>query len=142
MHTDEYFYVARFLLPAWRPESFTLVYDEGTAVGAAVCFPDVNPAFRGRRSYGHTVDALRAQRYARRSRTLLTFAIGVHPDYQNSAAGLALARHFAGIARHYDTMYSSWITEGNTGSERMALRFGLAPWKTFGVYRKSFRNNQ
>ncbi len=133
---DEYFYYAAYLLPAFRPESLNLVYDGARPVGAFLCFPDVNPAFNRAGRIGRTLSMLNARWYAPRSRTLVTFAMGIHPEHRNSAVSLLLARRIAEIARHYDDMYSTWITEGNTASERMAARFGLAPWKTFAVYRK------
>ena len=136
MSLEEYFYVARFLLPAWRPESFRIVYDDAEPVGALLAVPDVNPAFLCHPRTPRLLALWRARRFASRSRSLITFAMGLHPDYQHSAAGLLLARHTADIAMRYDRMYSTWITEGNTGSERMAARFGLLPWKTFAVYRK------
>ncbi|MBE0644357.1 MAG: hypothetical protein IH600_09785 [Bacteroidetes bacterium] len=138
MVLEEYFFVARFLLPAWHSTSFSIVYDEDRAVGVALAFPDINPAFRSAPCDTQTLAVLKARRLARRSRSLLMFAIGMHPDHQKSPAGLVLARHMAGVARQYDAMYSTWITEGNLGSERMAVRFGLSPWKNFGVYRKEF----
>ncbi|MFZ1729026.1 MAG: GNAT family N-acetyltransferase [Bacteroidota bacterium] len=138
MSAEEYLYVARFLLPAWRPDSFTIVCDDEQPVGAAVCFPDINAAFRSGNGSARAVALFNARRQAGSSRSLLMFVMGIHPSYQNSAAGLELARHVAGIARNYETMHSTWITEGNSASERMASRFGLAPWKTFGVYRKNF----
>lgn len=138
MSLEEYFYVARFLLPAWRPESFQIVYDGAEPVGALLAVPDVNPVFLRSPRLPRVLALWRARRLAMRSRALITFAMGLHPDYQHSAAGLLLARHTAGIAMRYDRMYSTWITEGNTGSERMASRFGLLPWKTFAVYRKDF----
>lgn len=136
MSLDEYFYVARFLLPAWRPESFRIVYDGTEPVGSLLAVPDVNPAFLCHPRAPRTLSLWHARRFARRAPALITFAMGLHPDYQHSAAGLLLARHTAHIAMRYDRMYSTWITEGNTGSERMAARFGLLPWKTFAVYRK------
>ncbi|MBN1448276.1 MAG: hypothetical protein JXA28_10135 [Bacteroidetes bacterium] len=136
---DEYFFAARFLLPAWRPGCFTLVYDGPHPVGALLCFPDINPAFRYTTHVPRLLTLWRARQLSRRSRSLVTFAMGLHPDYQNSAAGLLLSRHAAALGQRYDRMYSTWITEGNTASERMATRFGLSPWKTFAVYRKDFR---
>lgn len=138
MSLDEYFYVARFLLPAWQPDSLTVVYDGQTPAGALLCLPDINAAFRYRRCEPRLLTLWRARRLAGRSRTLLTFAMGMHPDYQHSAAGLLLARHMALLAQRYDSMCSTWITEGNAGSERMAERFGLAPWKTYAVYHREF----
>ncbi len=138
MQLDEYFFVARFLLPAWRGSSLSLVYDESRPAGVALCFPDVNAAFRRSAWSARALAILRARMLARRSRALLMFAIGMRPEHQNSPAGFALARHMATIARQYDRMYSTWITEGNTGSERLAQRFGLAPWRNFAVYRKNF----
>ena len=136
MRIEEYSYVARFLLPAWRPESFQIVYEGDEPVGALLCFPDINPAFLRSPRTPRLLALLRARWLAHRSRSLVTFAMGLHPDYQRSAAGLLLARQTARIAGRYDRMYSTWITEGNAGSERMAARFGLLPWKSFAVFRK------
>lgn len=136
MSPDEYFYNAKFLLPAFRPESFSLVCDGLRPVGALLCFPDINPALRRFGRWGRVPATVAAALYARISRTLITFAIGIHPEYQNSAASLLLSKHLAQTAGRYREMYSTWITEGNTASERMALRFGLSPWKSFAVYRK------
>ncbi len=136
MTLEEYFYVARYLLPAWRPDTFAIVYDGTIPVGAVLCLPDINPFFRGA---GCGIGALRPlclRRHARRARTLVAYAIGILPEYRNSAAAVLLARHLARIARHYDAMQSTWITEGNHASERMAGRFGLTPFKNFAVYRK------
>jgi hypothetical protein len=136
MTLDEYFYVARYLLPAWRPDTFAIVYDGTTPVGAVLCLPDINPFVRGA---GCGIGALRPlglRWHARRSRTLIAFAIGILPEYRNSAAAVLLARHIARIARHHDVMQSTWITEGNHASERMAERFGLTPFKNFAVYVK------
>jgi|GEM_PF-2711172 len=136
MSVDDYLFTARFLLPAWQPGSFALVYDDTRPAGALISFPDINPAFRGIRSRVRPLALWNARRRARRSRSLVTFAMGLHPDYQNTAAGLMLARHMTEYGRRFDRMYSSWITEGNAASERIATRFGLRPWRRFAVYRK------
>jgi hypothetical protein len=139
MTLDEYFYVAQYLIPAWRPESLTIVYDGSKAVGALLNVPDINPVFRDTRRKPRAFTMGTARKYARHSRTLITFAMGMLPEYQNSAAGLLLARAMVSIAQNYEQIYSTWITEGNTGSERMAARFGLEPWRTFAVYRKEIQ---
>lgn len=136
LSSDEYFYSAEFLLPAFRPDSFSLVCDESRPVGALLCFPDISPALRCFGRWGRLPTTVAAALCARLSRTLIAFAIGIHPAHQNSAAALILSKHFAHTAGRYREMYSTWITEGNTASERMARRFGLAPWKSFAVYRK------
>ncbi len=137
MEQEEYFYAARYLLPAWIEDSLALVYDGSRAIGAVVCATDINPAFRGQHCLPRSIALLRARRLAQRSRTLVGFAIGLHPDYQNSSAALSAVRHFTHVARRYEHMYTTWITEGNHGSERICARFGLQPWRTLGVFRKN-----
>ena len=139
MPLDEYFFTAEFLLPAWRPGCFVLVYDGPHPVGALLCFPDINSAFRGTGRNPRLLTLWRARQLAHRSRSLVTFATGLHPDYQNSSAAFLLSRHMITLGRGYEQMHTTWITEGNTALERMAARFGLSPWKTFAVYRKDYR---
>jgi hypothetical protein len=133
---DEYFYSAEFLLPAFRPESLSLVCDGSQPVGALLCVPDINPALQKADQFGCLPVMVAARQYARLSRTLVTFAMGLLPSHQNSTAALLLSRHFIQSTAHYTELYSTWITEGNIASERVAKRFGLSPWKTFAVYRK------
>ena len=136
MAQDEYFYSARYLLPAWIRDGLAVAYDETRAVGAVLCMADINPAFRTAHRWPRALSLLRAKRLACRTRTLVAFAIGMLPEYQNSAAMLPIVRHLTDVARRYERMYTTWITEGNRASERMCIRFGLRPWRTLGVFRK------
>jgi hypothetical protein len=137
MSREEYFYNAQYLLPAWIDDGMGIVYDDVQPVGAIVFMADINPAFRHAQRLPRALALLRARRHARKTRRIVAFAMGMLPEYQNSAAGLQLVRHFADVALRYDCMHTTWITEGNQGSERICARFGLQPWRQFGVFRKN-----
>jgi len=136
MTREEYFYSAQYLLPAWIHGGMGIVYDGAQPAGATVFMADINPVFRCAHRLPRVLTLLRARRHARKTRRIVAFAMGMLPRYQNSAAGLQLVRHFADIAGRYDCMHTTWITKGNLGSERICARFGLQPWRSFGVYRK------
>jgi hypothetical protein len=138
MSQDEYFYAARYLLPAWIQDGLAVAYEDRRAVGAVLCMADINPAFRNAHRWPRAVTLLRARRLAGRTRTLIAFAIGMLPEFQNSAAMLPIVRHLTDVSRRYERMYTTWITEGNRASERMCIRFGLRPWRTLGVFCKDF----
>lgn len=137
MSREEYFYNAQYLLPAWIDRGMGIVYDDVRPVGAIVFMADINPVFRCAYRMPRAITLLRARRHARKTRRIVAFAMGMLPRYQNSAAGLQLVRHFTDIAQRYDCMQTTWITKGNLGSERICARFGLQPWRNFGVYRKN-----
>lgn len=136
--TDQYAFTAASYIPAVLDRSLTLAYRGDVPIGAMVFLADCNPALKLSYRLPHPLTTYWQRQYAKYSRTLVGFAIGLLPRYQNSGAVLELLRHFTSIARNYDAMYTTWITQGNQGSERICARLGLQPWRSMGVFRKEW----
>jgi hypothetical protein len=127
-------YVAAGFLDAWMDDAIAIVYDGALPVGAVICIPDINPMIK---QYESSLSFLRrhAVRKSLRSlKGLVFYAMGMREGYRNSPAGYLLAQAYMNTASRFDTVNSSWITEGNIPSEKMARRFGLEPWKKFAIY--------
>ena len=131
---EEYDYSAKFINLITDPGLISIIEHHGEPVAVVMFVLDVNPLirqFHGRRG---PLKLLRFLRGRRRIRTVVLYAGGIRKRYQHTRVYPLLSETCARIARRFDCLEGTWISEGNMLARRSAERLGMKPDKHFAIY--------
>jgi GNAT superfamily N-acetyltransferase len=136
LSAEEYRFSAKFLNLVTSPELITIVEKDGEPVGVLECVLDVNPLLRRLKGKAGPLKFLRYQWDRRKVRRLIVYAVGIKKAYQRSRVHKLLFDAFSQMARRYDALESTWMSDENRLAIRTSERAGLVPDKKFVVVRK------
>jgi hypothetical protein len=133
---DEYIFSAKFLRLISKPELIAIVEKDEEPVAVLQCVLDINPILQklnGRASLSGYFRLLAARRHIR---NLIIFAIGIKKAYQRTHAFKLLHTAMCSMARKYQSVETTWMSEDNRLAIRAAELIGLQPDRQFAIYRK------
>jgi hypothetical protein len=131
---QEYDFSAKFMSLITEPGLISIVEHHGEPVGVAMFVLDVNPLirrFHGRRG---PLKLLRFLRGRRRIRGGVLYAAGIRQRYRRTCVSLLLFDACARIARRFDCLDATWISEDNMLARRSVERLGMKPDRHFAIY--------
>ena len=131
---EEYDFSAKFINLITDPGLISIIEHHGEPVAVVMFVLDVNPLirqFHGRRG---PLKLLKFLRGRRRIRTVILYAGGIRKRYQHTRVYPLLSDACARIARRFDCLEGTWISEGNMLARRSAERLGMKPDKHFAIY--------
>lgn len=134
INQHEYAYLVRFFSYCLQSKLICFIEKDGETVGTLICMNDINPYLRTFK-YKWLV-ALLIKAGIIKPKNLIVYAIGITSSHRNSYAVYLLLSAFCFIGKHYQSAESSWISEGNIASERIAQKLEMLPYKTYAVYEK------
>ena len=136
LSAEEYRFSAKFLGLVTYPRLIKIVEHLGRPVGVLQCVQDINPLLRELKGRAGPVKFLRYQRQRRKIRSVIIYAIGIKKAYQRTQVYRLLLDAVCPLAREFDVMESTWMTEDNIPVLLAAARLGMTPDKKFAIYQK------
>jgi hypothetical protein len=134
---DEYLFSAKFLKLVTFPELITIIEHEGKPVGVFQCVLDINPLLLPMRGKVGPVKYLKFMKGRKEIRDLIIYAIGIKKDYQRTEVFKLLLNSMCSMAKNYQTLTTTWMSEENLPAVRASEYLGLKPYKYFVIYGKS-----
>ena len=137
LSSEEYSFAAEFLHLVTLPELVVIVEHEGVPVGVLECVLDINPLLRQFRGKIGPVKFLRFLRRRKKIRNLIIYAVGIKKAYQGTHVFALLLDAACRIARNFDVLETTWMSDDNKLALRAAKLLGLERDKEFVIYRKT-----
>ena len=134
---EEYSFAAEFLHLVTLPELVVIVEHEGVPVGVLECVLDINPLLRQFRGTVGPVKFLRFLRKRKKIRNLIIYAVGIKKAYQGTHVFALLLDAACRMARNFDVLETTWMSDDNKLALRAAKLLGLERDKEFVIYGKT-----
>ena len=136
MTKEEYQFTSKYLRMVTNPDLVTIVEHQGNVVAVLMCVLDINPLLKRLNGRIGPIKYLRFLQARKSIRSLLIYAVGIRSSYQRTRVFCLLVDAMARIARNYDTLETTWMSEKNLPAIRAAQLFGMKPDKYFAIYQK------
>jgi len=137
---EEYRFSSRYLSLVTDPELIYIIEHHGKPVAVLMCVLDVNPLLRRMNGKVGPFKYIRFCRERKKIRTLIVYAVGIKKSYQKTRILFLLYDAMYSMARRFDCIECTWISERNVLSARAATRLGMKVHKRFAMYRMWIRS--
>ncbi|MBN1273880.1 MAG: hypothetical protein JXB26_16575 [Candidatus Aminicenantes bacterium] len=135
---DEYTFSAKYLRLVTKPELIQIVEHKGKPVAVLHYVLDVNPALKKMKGRPGPLKYGRFLYEKKKIRKLVIFSVAVKKAYQRGRAFYLILNAACRIAKKYDSLETTWMSEKNIPAVQTAQLLGLKEDKYFFIYKKHF----
>ncbi len=136
---EEYLFSARFMFLVTAPSLVLFAEYKGKPAGLLQCVVNFNrliKPYSGNLAPWH-LPALLIKKRALKE--LVIFTVGIKKAFQHTGVSAALVNSALKIFKKYDSVSTTWISDGNKAVIHVAELFGMKPYKYFAIYSKSLK---
>lgn len=135
---DEYRFSAKYLRLVTEPELIQIVEHKEKPVAVLHHVLDVNPALKKLKGKPGPLKYSRFLLEKKRIRRLIIFSVAVKKAYQHGRAFHLILNAACQIAKRYDALETTWMSEKNIPAMQASRLLGLVKDKYFFIYEKKF----
>jgi len=138
VNREEYLFSSKYLKLVTEPWMIKFVEYDGKPVAAIHCALDINPALKKLEGSVGPVKYFKFISDRKKIDTLVVFAIGIKKSFQHTKAFNVLLGAGISIARKYNSIVSTWMSEDNKPAVKAAEKLGMVPFDELAIYEKKF----
>jgi hypothetical protein len=134
---EEYLFSAKFLKLVTCTELIIIVEHNSKPVGVLQCVLNINPLLLPMKGRVKPISYFKFMKGRKATKDLIIYAIGIKKEYQRTQVLKLLLNSMCSLAKNYQTLTTTWMSEDNLPAVRASEYLGLKPYKNFAVYGKS-----